>query len=446
MLKKWQTFIIVTMAIIIMMFSGCILGRDGGDGGALPPPPGSLPSPQSKPERIIADVYWDATVSMKGFTALASGNVFRALPDTLGNMGSALGEIHFFRFGEEVIPIEGREYRRFSSPECYTETVTSFGNVLDAADPNHLSVVVTDLFESDADWSNVTQKLREKYFSNHFTVAIIGIKNSFSGEIFDVGLNAATYSYDSGDDSALFRPFYLFLMGEEAQVRAFIDQWKTQPVANNEMKYVVLSEYLGTYVPDANHSVKKNMIEDRRLSKVDECMREVTFSDRKKPAEITVPGKYLPYPDTCILNIDGDSKKIIAAEENVKIFTLDEKNQWQEYESKQQLNNGLQMSSILNDNDKNNISCDIKMEFTSAAVLPRGRIGLLQTSIAPTRQSIQLPEWIDEWDMGDVDTRPEEFDGAKTVNLKRIALSLKDSLFASAQPIIAEIYLVIDGR
>ena len=35
-------------------------------------------------------------------------------------------------------------------------------NVVDAANEEHLSVIITDLFESDADWSNVTKKLKDK--------------------------------------------------------------------------------------------------------------------------------------------------------------------------------------------------------------------------------------------------------------------------------------------
>ena len=48
--------------------------------------------------------------------------------------------------------------------------------------------------------------------------------------------------------------------------------------------------------------------------------------------------------------------------------------------------------------------------------------------------------------MGNIDIAPEKFDGSKTVNLKHIADSLKNSLLISAHPAIAELDLVIDER
>jgi hypothetical protein len=147
----------------------------------------------------VVDIYWDATESMRGYTASPSG-VYKLLPDNLGDIATAMGETHFYRFGEEVTPLEGRSYRAFSSPDTYTETVTSFGRVIDQATAGHLSIVITDLFESDADGSNVTQKLREKYFAQHLGVAVIGVKHPFQGDIYDVGLNAAKYSWDSGSE------------------------------------------------------------------------------------------------------------------------------------------------------------------------------------------------------------------------------------------------------
>lgn len=435
-MKNLQALAMFAILLLVITLSGCQSPIN-----ALPPPPGSIAPIKPLTEQMTVNIYWDATISMQGFTKLAAGNVYRNLPDTLGDIGNLLGEVHFFRFGEQVMPVEGREYRRFSESGYYTESITSFASVLDAADPEQLSIVVTDLFESDADWSNVTQKLREKYFSKDLSVAIIGIKNSFSGDIFDVGLNAATFSYDSGDDPARFRPFYLFLMGSELQLRAFLEQWQEKGVPAYDIQYVTFSEYFTSQVTilrvsDAKNTDKENLLEDNSLSKSDDRLQEVVIPNRKEKVNLRLPGKFQKYPYACDLKND-------KLEKHVKIFTLSDEGQWNEQEGKwqQQESKGANISFSLDGN-----SCELNLTFQPEGILPQGQIGLLQVQIVPSRQSVDLPPWISEWDMGNIDIAPEQFDGSKTVNLKHIADSLKDSLLTSIQPTIVELDLVVDGR
>lgn len=460
------------MAVAVMLFmtvalSGCV----DSDEPTLTMPHSSQLPPESKPAQMTVDIYWDATVSMQGFTTLAAGNIYRTLPDTLGELCGSLGETHFFRFGEQVTPIEGRDYLRFRDQACYTERITSFGNVLDATDSSHLSIVITDLFEDNADWSNVTQKLREKYFSQHLTVAIIGIKNSFYGEIFDVGLNATNFSYNSGNDPLRFRPFYLFLMGSESQVRTFMERWK-EKIPSTNTKYVVFSEYLATYVADTQKIIKENLVSDGNLKKADSRLQEVHVVKSDKEAKFTIRGKLKKNDYCCLVNKNIEKSpqvKVFAWKEEEKyeeVGLIDKVSAWfdkdEDAEKNANSNNytevengGWQEQKIRGvtasflwseDVDEDGNNCTLKLTFQPRVTLPWGQIALLQMQVVPSRENLQLPEWISEWDMGDIDATPEQFDGAKTINLTRIASSLKDSLVANAHPAIAELYLVIDER
>lgn len=445
-MKIWQVVAMAVLLTFSVALSGC-----GDEVGPLTMPPGVAPQNGQKAEKLAMDIYWDATISMEGFTKLAAGNVYRSLPDILGDMGSALGEAHFFRFGKEVTPVEGRDYRRFSNPECYTELETYFGNVLEEANPEHLSIVVTDLFESEADWSNVTQKLREKYFSRHLSVAVIGIKNSFSGKIYDVGLNAAAFDYDSGDDPARYRPFYLFLMGPESQLRLFLEEWERKQLAASEMKYVVFSEQ---FTPQAqalrvgSATDTKNLFENAQLPKEDDRLQEVGIGERKEKVEITIPFSCRLDSYTCL-----KKEQLVGLEERVKIFVWQQneseedegaKGEWQELEGRWEEQAGNHVSFACS-GDEQEIRGELNMTF-SPGTLPLGKVGAVQVQLIPTRQSLTLPDWVSAWDMGNIDVQPELFDGAKTVNLERIAASLKDSLLVAAHPTIAELYLVVDGR
>ena len=427
---------------VILLFTTIICGCSGiGD----PEKPLSVPSNavvpiEPMPNKMITDIYWDATVSMQGFTRLASGNVYRSLPDIMGDLASSPlgkdpGEVHFFRFGEQITPIEGREYRRFINPDYYTETITSFSSVLDVADPTHLSIVVTDLFENDADWSNVTQKLREKYFSKHLTVAIMGIKNPFMGEIYDVGLNAATYSHNSGDDPNMFRPFYLFLMGPEIQVRTFMTKLKESQSQEAEIECAVFSEHFTPQVFAfnlASAKEKQNLFEDRQLQKSDERLQEIGIANHKENVHLSLVGKCQLSPYICL-----SEENLNNLDPQINIYSLNSDEQWE----RQDLGKGVKSTFSFQGGDST-----LNVTFPPDGVMPRGKIGLLQIKVAPTKDNLDIPQWLNDWDMGDIDANPDSFDGSKTVNLKRIANSLKDSLLAAANPTLAEFYLVVDGR
>ncbi len=407
-------------------------------------PPNCMKSPEPLPDKFYMDVYWDTTISMQGFTRLSAGNVYRQLPDILSDFGNSFkdSEVHFYRFGEKIVPVDDREHLQFRNPDVYSDLITSFGNVIDEANPSHLSVVVTDLFESNADWSNVTQKCREKFFSQHLSIAIIGIKNSFNGEIFDVGINAANFSYDSGNDPVRFRPCYLFLMGAESQVRAFLEKWKKVDASSNEIQYVVFSEYCSLpsdflRVSNAKAIDKKNLLENRTLLKSEEQLQEVVIVDYTEKVSLKIPFKFSFNSEdkNCLLSENAFDKR-------ARIFVWNDEGEWQVQDDKQD-NLRLALTDLNDETENNHL---LELSFNPQSTLLPGRINLIQVQVIPEKNKLSLPEWISDWDMGNIDIAPEQFNGAKTVNLKKITDSLKDSLFAQTLPIITELNLVIDER
>ena len=77
---------ILPLIILSLIISGC----GGNQIEKVPPLPGTLPNILSAPEKTDTDVYFDATVSMKGFTTLAADNVYLTLPDLLGDLCGAM--------------------------------------------------------------------------------------------------------------------------------------------------------------------------------------------------------------------------------------------------------------------------------------------------------------------------------------------------------------------
>ena len=386
---------------------------------------------------IPVDVYWDATVSMQGYTTLAAGNVYRTLPDLLGDIGDSMGNVQFFRFGAEVMPLGGREYRKFSDASTYTELITAVHNAVDTADPNHLSVIVTDLFESDSDWSNVTKKLKDKYFAHHLSVAVIGIKNSFHGDIFDVGLNARKYFYNSNDDPARFRPFYLILMGPEKKILEFIDLWKERQTIPNETQYLLLTENLTEGANDFTQLVVsegiQNLYSNESLGIRDKRIKEFGINDHSAPVVLPVRFDYQPLFGTCPLDMDHLKTAVQA-------FSLSENGEWEPLDTNDDPKVEVSRSSDAPD------SWNVTLTFQPEQTIKPDAMNFIHVSVFPDAKGYRLPDWVRAWNMPNVDVAPDQFDGSKTVNLLHVMESLKSTALTASHPALVNMNIIIDER
>lgn len=427
---------ILSIVIILatFLFEGC--GEDL-DSTALQNLPMLAQSNQNRDAKIPVDVLWDATVSMQGYTTIAPMNVYRSLPDELENICSAIGDLNFYRFGQAATRIDRAGYRRFTEPETYTELVTSMANAVEISDPSHLSIIVTDLFESESDWSLVTQKLRDKYFAEHLSTAIIGIRNPFDGKIFDVGLKAESFSYATGGDPARFRPFYLFILGREDVVKEFLtrfEKFRRQQIIQNEIEYVIFTEHLTDR--EENFSTlpildSQNLFETSELE--DSRVREFGIDVPEEESFVTLDFQYRPTIGACSIDRNMLQTKL-------ELFTLDsESNSWLE-------------TSIARADGRFSLEKDeesgrylLRFDFTPERTLQIDRWNFLHASLKPPASSFELPEWISRWNMGNVDVNPNSFDATKTTNLLHIASSLLDAQFSSSQPSLVDLYFLIEN-
>ena len=393
----------------------------------VPPLPGTEPEIVTS-EKTDSDIYFDATVSMKGFTTLSAGNVYLTLPDLLSDLCGAEGETKFFSFGEHIHPLDRTNYRRLTSPEVYVEPITAVANVVDRADPNHLSIIVTDLFESEADWSNVAQKIREKFFSNHLAAAVVGIRNSFSGEIFDVGLNAAKFNYNSFDDPNRYRPFYLLVLGRADVVKNFLRKFNEKQILPNDTGYLLLAENLSETPADFS-SFKlgdvENFFSDNTLG-LESRVKEFGLDNFSEAASFMISWEYRPPLGACPI----DFSEVDTA---VEIFSADE--EWIPLEK-----NDVRVN-LLKDERQSEIFL-VKVSLTPEKSLAEGKLNFVRIKILPKENGLRLPSWVEEWSVN-VDGAAKIFDGSKTLNLTRILGSLKDSIFSASRPALLQINFII---
>ena len=434
MVKNMKKVILYLFCCIFLtpIFSGCAVDETSS---TEIPSIVFAPSEQGENKTTDIDVYWDATYSMKGYTTIAQDNAYRALPDDLDDIGNSMGNIKFYGFGKDIKPLEGREHRKFADSASYDETITAIYNVVENADANHLSIIITDLFESDSDWSNVTKQLKEKYFSQHLSVAIIGIKNPFKGEIFDVGLNAAKFDYDSGNDPAKYRPFYMFILGQDSEVKKFIQLWKNRYAKTNEVQYLVFSENLMDKAADlSNMEIKdsNNIFSDEQLSLPNQTLKEYDIDSLDENSSLTASFNYSPATDGCNLDMNKLSP-------DIKVWVLKD-GQWQESEQ----SGDIKCTFKADESQEGNYL--ISVNFTGEKTLTPNSINLIHIAIKPEDTGLILPDWIRAWNMDSSAVNMGQFDGSKTVNFLHIAESLKDSVLSTAQPSLVNMNLVIQTK
>ena len=407
-----------------MLFVGC-----GNKIQNVPPLPGTLPNVSSTGEQFDTDIYFDATVSMKGFTTLAAGNVYLTLPDLLGDLCGSMGAVKFHGFGENIHVLDGRSYRKFSTPDVYVEPITAVANVVDAADTSHLSIIVTDLFESDSDWSNVTQKLRDKFFANRMAVAVVGIRNSFYGEIFDVGLNAAKFQYNSTDNPDRYRPFYLLVMGRDDVVKNFLRKFNERQTLPNDTVYLLLSGNLTESAADfSNFAIEEqeNFYSDDTLN-LDGRVKEFGLDNFNSPASFIFSWKYEPPLGACPLDLS-------SVDTQVEIFS----SAGDEWTLRESDDVNLRLMKI----DKRPENLFVKVALTPEKSLAEGKLNFVRIKVLPTALGYKLPAWVDLWSVT-VDGAAKNFDGSKTLNLSRLLSSLKDSVFMSSRPELMTVDFVV---
>ena len=426
---RWTSYIGVLFLLAgVVCVSGC--GSDESGDAAIP---SFFVQQEASSEKTDVDVYWDATYSMQGYTTIPEGNVYRNLPDGLEDVGNSMGNTKFFRFGEQVQPLEGREHRRFSEVGFYDETITAIHTVVDTADTNHLSIIVTDLFESDADWSNVAKKIKDKYFASHLAVAVIGIKNPFNGDIFDVGVDNAKFNYNSGNNPERYRPFYMLIMGHEGQVREFLQRWKDKNPGGNEMQYMLLSGNLMEKAPDlSNMEIQdsKNIFADEKLNVTDKRVKEFGINDGDESVELKTAFHYQPLPNGCSVDI-SKSKPV------VHVYSLQD-GEWKD--------SGKDGDAVFNIQENGSQTGDyqLSLKFTPDKTLNKDQINLVYAAVEPGYNGLVLPAWVKQWNMDNpAGVTPENFDGSKTINFMHLVESLKDSVLDAAKPALANMTLLI---
>ena len=423
-------------------------------------------------DRLVARIYFDATLSMQGFVVPGSTHYTRICPSLESVIVSGWRDetVSFFQFGEKVESIDRSTYLQ-AGYESFYEEEDIFGETyiekvieneaqfvntdigtsstpentaeIDANDTlqevaetdnteGQLVVIVTDLFQDDSDITQLIGHLKEKYIREGHDVGLFGLRSQFDGTVYDIGIGEGSslrYRSTPGNPET-FRPFYLLVLGKHADIAHYFDRLKANGFP--EAETIIFSRYLVNPLLSFDRAlIEKDNLSNRTFeNSEDRRLKQYEIVESSDPAKISAKSmKYDPLPhamsfdsDTFEVSITAECKPDPSGKNEISIDA-------------QQC---LEVTSTFLESGNGN---ELRVDFNSdSESLPGRTVYLYEVTLRPKTNSYQVPKWCSEWDMG------VERDGSKTLNLVNFVRGLSQVTVRVHAPKIAQFYCYIRKR
>ena len=470
---RWKTRLLLFS--IYLCFFIFLTSCDNGKGG-IPDPPKPLPDLPLVSDRLVARIYFDATLSMQGFVVPRPTRYTQMCPylESVIVSGWKDGKADFFRFGEQVEPIDRDTYLRTgsvdfyeneninretfiekimdyedqwvgkrmedsntpeepaeveadSTPEEATEVVIPTEAVNERHIENRLVVIVTDLFQDRSDITLLVTQLKEKYIQNGLEVGLFGLRSQFDGTVYDTGIGEEPLPHKSNpQDRKTFRPFYLLVLGRHSDIAHYFDRLTANGFP--EARTIILSQYLVSPLlsfEDATIGPLENLNRDTIARNPDPRLKEFRITKKDRPSKISAILEYVPLPH--VMPFDSDTLEAFVVAKHTPIEETKKSLEPQEC---------LNVKSTFSQSGNGN---ELSVEFGLSSSL-QSAVYLYEVTLRPGIDSYRAPDWCSDWDMG------AERDGSKTLNLVNFVRDLSQVTARIHLPKIAQFHCYIKKR
>ena len=441
----------------------------GCDDVVIPDPPEPPPPLPSISDRLVARIYFDATLSMQGFVVPGSTRYTQICPYLESVIVSSWEneDVNFFRFGEQVEPIDRDTYLQAgyvdfyedeniyretfiqkvidyedqlasnktegitiskvsgpNTPEESTETVPPTEEVDAEKKEGGLVVIVTDLFQDRGDINLLVAQLKEKYIKKEIEIGLFGLGSQFNGTVYDIGIGQEPLPYRSNPTNPeTFRPFYLLVLGRYADIAHYFNRLKAN---NPDAKTIIFSRYLvNPLLSFEGAAVESNNLNNKTfVNSEDPRLKQFQIVNSSDPVDISAKLEYVPLQHAMFFDTD-------TFEVSIVVECADE-----EETQKREAQECLNVKSTLLKNEKNNklsVAFDLSSSLQSA-------VYLYEVTLSPGIDTYRSPEWCSNWDMG------AARDGSKTLNLVNFVQNLSQVTARRHRPKIAQFHCYIEKR
>ena len=419
-----------------------------------PPPDDALGRIDPVSDSVKVDLFFDATLSMKGFVLTQTTSSYQLIVPLLERgviEGWKGGQISFFKFGDDIAPLPGRQYLEAIKPSFYSDSKynrkTLIESVIDRSSQDRLTVIVTDLFQTNADINQLSEKLKQKFIANNLAIGIYAIRSQFDGPIYDVGSDAYSFRYTSGKPETE-RPFYLLAFGKHADISKYFEVLDKAGLSGIvERHSLIFSRHLASRYISFSRAKMKTA---DRISEISASnLLTARFDDDRvkafKLAKSRPEAKFsteLPC-DSLVKNVMEYGNDLTA---EVTAWKGEDKG-------------GKELIQIESPQAQKALSVTAKLlpEQPPYTKLHLGGSikpsdfpgpGIYQYRILLRPNRFMLPGWVSLWNMRDEEVKrwyrtPADFNGAKTYNLENFLGTLQGAVLSTTQPKLGDIYCYI---
>lgn len=376
-----------------------------------------------KSENVTTIIQIDGTPSMQGFIKNFTNSRYAQTLDLLDRASTTTwknSQTQYFRFGTAKQQIDRQAYLQAKLPEFYAGSnpifrVSQIESAITPAAKDRVSIIVTDLYQKNADANLVLQKLKADYLQPGYAVGIIAVRSEFDGIIYDVGIKNTQFSYSTqGKKPDLYRPFYVLVLGSYGNVSNYFSELKKSG------KNLIADEQYVIFYPQIVKQISHLQTEAlpplpkgiKRLKTINDG--KVLIKPNKQPLELINISKnsnsaytikyqtaYRPLPYT--LPIEPSA---IATVANAKSFDSNSKD-FQQVDSI-----AIQLGNWQADRNELNFSTKINSQDLNP--------GVYLFTIDAVPKELKDWDWWQKWNSDDAN-----FDGAKTNNLLPLLQGLK---------------------
>ncbi|MCK5059033.1 MAG: hypothetical protein KAT34_20465 [Candidatus Aminicenantes bacterium] len=415
-------------------------------------------------DNLQTDIYIDASFSMVGFVNPGNSYYARTLQllERAIIAGWPKGSRTFYKFGAIINEISREQaleaaFRGFyCDPDFKSET--RIESVIDNAAKDNLNIIVTDLFQMDADVNLLIEKLNQKFLSKEISVGVFGIKSQFRGRVWDVGLESLNFHYDTdGREPAEYRPFYLLILGKYNDIVHFYKMMRYNGLDSFQGKnFIIFSpqlvERLATFEnskikPGKVTQVLKILENSQKRRHLKQFM--VNNSSSEHYFESSIPITFLDHM------VQFNPQKIcmeISAWQwmaNLKKRKGNTKKKQENPMSGKMIPSGEVLRAIA---IKNIGIAGSQLKFKTEIDpngFPEDGTYCFKIVFQSLSDSCSLPQWISGWDMdqNQISTwseNPQQFPGNTTLNLKSFLNNIWQIIYRKHKPKIAKLYFYIE--
>jgi hypothetical protein len=436
------------VVVLAGAFSACTKKR------SPPPPDDAVSRLEPVSEGVSVDLFFDATLSMKGFVSTQTTSSYQLVVPMLERgviEGWKGGQVSFYKFGDDIAPLPGRQYLDAIKPSFYSDSKynrqTLIERVIDRSAQDHLTVIVSDLFQTNADVNQLSEKLKQKFIANNLAIGVYAIRSSFDGPIYDVGPEAYSFKYTSGKPETE-RPFYLLTFGKHADIAHYfevLDKAGLNGIV--ERHSLIFSRYLASQYISFSRAKLKTA---ERISEIstsnlltahfdDERVKAFKLTKSKPAAKFS---SELPC-NSLVKNAMEYGNDLIT---ELTVWKGEDKGgkelvQVESPQAKTALTVTARLLPEQPPYDKLQLEANIN---TADFPVP----GIYQYRILLRPNHFALPGWVSQWNLRDEEVRrwhqsSAEFYGAKTYNLENFLETLQGAVLSTTQPKLGEVYCYI---